>query len=412
MRKINFDLNQFLQAVSFAIDFVEIDVLGATENHSRRVAYISLRIAEKLGLSREERSDIVAFSIMHDNGLCEESLHTKVEYKKIKQLQRMEGLKEHCTFGERNIKDYPFLSGNKNIVKYHHENWNGTGFFGLKEDEIPLLAQIVGLGDFVDNVYHFETGKHEEIKDYIKKNKGIRFAPNVVDAFLEVSSFPKFWLDLKNETIWLALKRHIVPNIQKLSWLEIFEITKVFVSIIDSKSRFTGRHSTGIIEKTEIACDYYQIKNDEKTKMLIAASLHDLGKLAISSSILEKPAKLNFAEMEKMKSHTYYTKLALSQIDNFDEIREWSANHHEKLNGKGYPEGLNHKDLSFNCRLMACIDIFQALTEERPYRKGLDFNKTFGIMNEMAKNTYIDNDIVEKFIPFLAELVISRISLS
>ncbi len=405
MERINFDINQFLQAVSFAIDFVEIDVLGATENHSRRVAYISLRIAEKLGLSKEERSDIVAFSIMHDNGLCEESLHTEVEYKKMKQLQRMEGLKEHCTFGERNIKDYPLLSGNKNIVKYHHENWNGTGFFGLKEDEIPLLAQIIGLADFVDNVYHFETGKHEEIKNYIKKNKGIRFAPQVVDAFLEVSSFPKFWLDLKNETIWLALKRHVVPNMQKLSWQEIFEITKVFTSIIDSKSRFTGRHSTGIIEKTEIACDYYQIKDDEKTKMLIAASLHDLGKLAISGSILEKPSKLNFEEIDKMKSHTYYTKLALSQVDNFYEIKEWSANHHEKLNGNGYPEGLNSENLIFNCRLMACIDIFQALTEDRPYRDGLDFEKTFSIMNRMVNEGYIDKDIVENFIPFLAEKI-------
>ncbi|MBC8384732.1 MAG: HD domain-containing protein [Candidatus Cloacimonetes bacterium] len=403
MEKVKFDLNQFLQAVSFAIDFVEIDILGATENHSRRVAYISLRIAEKLGLSKEEKSDIVAFSIMHDNGLCEESLHTEIQFTMMKQLQRMEGLKDHCIFGERNIKDYPLLSGNKNIVKYHHENWDGTGFFGLKGNEIPLLARIIGLADFVDNVYHFETGKQEEIKNYIKNNVGIRFAPEIVSAYLEVSSFPKFWLDLKNETIWLALKNHVVPNEQKFSWQDIFEITRVFTTIIDSKSRFTGRHSTGIIEKTTIACDYYQISGDEKIKMMIAASLHDLGKLAIPDYILEKPAKLNVEEMNKMKSHTYYTKFALRQIDKFDEIREWAANHHEKLNGTGYPEGLDKNDLEFNCRLMACIDIYQALTEDRPYRKGLSFDKSYSIMDEMAENNFIDRKIVEEFIPHLSD---------
>ena len=401
MGKIHFDLNRFLKAVSFAIDFVEIDVLGGSQNHSRRVAYISLRIAEKLGLSAADKSDIIACSVMHDNGLCEESLRTELNFRKLPQLRRMEGLKEHCTFGERNIKEYPLAGKNKNIVKYHHENWDGSGFFGLKSDEIPILAQIIGLADFVDNLYHFETGKKKDITDFIRKNKNIRFSPIVADAFLFVSSHPKFWLDLKNETILFALEAHSVPNILEISWNEIFGITKVFTSIIDSKSRFTGRHSTGIIQKTKIACNFYEYDEISKTKMLIAASLHDLGKLAVSPAILEKPAKLSFEEMEVMKAHTYYTKLALNQVEHFEEIKEWAANHHERLDGSGYPEGLNESQLCFNSRLLACIDIFQALTEDRPYRKGMSFNDTFEIMKKMADHNFIDRDILFEFIPHL-----------
>ncbi len=404
METINFDINQFLQAVSFAIDFVEIDVLGASINHSRRVAYISLRIAEALGLSDYEKSDIVAFSIMHDNGLCEESLVTEVKFKEMNQLQRMEGLKEHCLYGERNIRSYHLLSGNKNIIKYHHENWNGSGFFGLQGNEIPLLAQIIGLADFVDNIYHFEVGKHDLILDFVKKNKGIRFAPDIVDAFLKVSSFPKFWLDLRNETIWQALKNIVIPNIHPMTWEEIFETTKIFTTIIDSKSSFTGKHSSGIVKKTKIACDFYGFSNEEGIKMQIAASLHDLGKLAIPSEILDKPGKLTSKEIEIMKSHSYYTKFALKQVDHFEDIKEWAANHHETLNGTGYPEGLTAKDLGFNSRLLACIDIFQALTEDRPYRKGLKFRETFKIMKEMADNGFIDKSIVCDFIPYLSEV--------
>ncbi|RLC49800.1 MAG: HD family phosphohydrolase, partial [Candidatus Cloacimonadota bacterium] len=312
--------------------------------------------------------------------------------------------KEHCIFGENNIKDYPLAGKNKNIVKYHHENWDRSGFFGLKEDEIPLLAQIIGLADFVDNVYHFEKERKKEIKDFIISNKGKRFSPQIAEAFLKVASHQKFWLDLKNEFIWIALKSHAVPNIKQLTWKEIFSITKVFVSIIDSKSRFTGRHSSGLIEKTKIACDFYNFDETTTQKMLIAASLHDLGKLAVSSDILEKPAKLNAAEINVMKAHTYYTKIALSQIEHFDEIKNWSANHHEKLNGNGYPEGLAADRLCFNSRLLACLDIFQALTENRPYRKGMKFEDAFAIMKKLAKQNDIDAEIVNGFIPQLKNI--------
>lgn len=403
MGKVRFDINQFLNGVSFAIDFVEMDILGASANHSRRVAYISLRIAEKLGLSKAERSDIVAYSIMHDNGLSEESLYTEVIYKPMKQLSRMEGLKEHCEIGENNMVDYPLLSDNKDIIKYHHENWNGSGFFHLKRDEIPLLAQIIGMADFTDNLFHYENGEIAKIRNYIEKYKEIKFSPQVVDAFLSVSKHPMFWLDLKNEYLPFALKKHYVENIQTLSWDEIFDLTKVFIKIIDSKSRFTGRHSTGIVEKIEKACEFFNIIDEEKVKMKIAASLHDLGKLATAPAILEKQGALNKNEMNTMKSHTYFTKLSLAQIDNFEDIKEWAANHHEKLNGKGYPEGLTAKQLSFNCRLMACIDIYQALTEDRPYRDGLSFEKTYSIMRAMVKNGEIDKYIVDEFIPHLEE---------
>ena len=398
MEKFKFDLNLFLKGISFALDFVEMDILGATQNHSRRVAYIALRLAEMLTLSEEEKSDLLVYSIMHDNGLSEETLTTQYKLKRMNRIERIENLKEHCEFGERNIANYPLLSDSKNIIKYHHESYDGKGFYGLKGMDIPLLAQLVAFADFVDNFYHFEKDRKPLIIDYVKQKKNIRFSPEIADSFHHLSLQTKFWMDLKNEFIFTAISELIVPNIIETTWKELFEILKVFSTIVDSNSKFTGRHTMGIVQNARKAANYYQFSEDESYQLQIAASLHDLGKLAISRDILEKKGSLSVDERELMKSHTYYTKMALKQIPVLNEIKEWAANHHEKLDGTGYPEGLKADQLCFKSRLMACLDIFQALKEDRPYREGLSFERTFAIMQKMADDNAIDNTILHDFI--------------
>ena len=93
--------------------------------------------------------------------------------------------------------------------------------------------------------------------------------------------------------------------------------------------------------------------------------------MAVGNEILEKPDKLTDDEFSTMKNHAGYTYLILSEVNDFEEIRDWAAFHHEKLNGKGYPFGKTADELNEQERMMACVDIYQALTEDRPYKKGL-----------------------------------------
>src|SRR5574344_1541910 len=153
--KVN--LNQILFALSDALDFVEIDILGASINHSKRVAYISLRLANLFELNNKEKFDICSFAILHDNGLCEEVLIDTLEGNKKSNHNILEQYTIHCQIGEDNVKDFPFQTDHKNIIKYHHENYDGSGVYGLKGDEIPLIAQIIALADTVDNLFHFEN---------------------------------------------------------------------------------------------------------------------------------------------------------------------------------------------------------------------------------------------------------------
>lgn len=115
--------------------------------------------------------------------------------------------------------------------------------------------------------------------------------------------------------------------------------------------------------------------------------------MAVGNEILEKPDKLTDDEFSKMKNHAGYTYLILSEVNDFEEIRDWAAFHHEKLNGKGYPFGKTAAELNEPERMMACVDIYQALTEDRPYKKGLSHEKTCDILDDMAQKDFIDSDI-------------------
>lgn len=386
---MNFNISQCLEAFSLALDFAEMDYLKVTKHHSRKVAYISLNIGRAMNLSDEEIKDLYVLSLLHDNGLTLAAL-------KLKKLELRESLHGHCTEGEKNLESFPLYKRRKNVILYHHENHDGTGLLKISGEDIPIFSQIIHLADSLDmnfNLPRLKSNEREEVIRYASKNKNILFSPIVVDIFLSISHKERFWLDLSFYNVNEVLNRIAPQIIYEYSWEDVIPISETFMNIIDSKSKFTCNHSKGISEKIRIMSDYYNFVTEKKLKLYIAANLHDLGKLYLPNAILEKPDKLNAFEFSEIKKHTYYTKLALDKIDGFEDISSWAANHHEKLNGKGYPESLCADELDFESRLMGVIDIYQALTEERPYRRGLSHKETMKIIYSMANGGFIDNQI-------------------
>ena len=127
----------------------------------------------------------------------------------------------------------------------------------------------------------------------------------------------------------------------------------------------------------------------------MAGMLHDIGKMAIDNDILEKPSKLSDAEFVRMKNHAWYSYTILSQIEGYEDITRWASHHHEKLNGTGYPFGLKAGQLDEKERLLGCIDIYQALSEDRPYKAGMPHGKCIAIMRDMVRAGSIDGRITE-----------------
>jgi HD-GYP domain-containing protein (c-di-GMP phosphodiesterase class II) len=110
--------------------------------------------------------------------------------------------------------------------------------------------------------------------------------------------------------------------------------------------------------------------------------LHDVGKLGVSNSILDKPGKLDAEEWDAVKLHASYTETILSRIGAFSELARVAAAHHERLDGGGYPRGLTAQAISLDTRIITTADIFDAITAERPYRGPIPIPRTLEMMAE------------------------------
>jgi HD-GYP domain-containing protein (c-di-GMP phosphodiesterase class II) len=221
------------------------------------------------------------------------------------------------------------------------------------------------------------------------------FSEKMVKTFLKITQNESFWLNLKDQFILSAIKTESPQVTRNYSLSELHEITSLFSDIIDSKSRFTNYHSTKLSRNVEIMADYYDFGKEKRDKLLIAADLHDIGKMAISNSILDKPGSLTKEEYKKVKAHTFYTRKALETIDGFEEITEWASNHHERNDGSGYPYGLTEKKLDFPSQILAALDVYQALRENRPYREPMNHNEAVKILKTMAANNKLNKQIVD-----------------
>ena len=402
------DLTDLICALSFALDKVEYELLGLETGHGRRVACLCLFMAEYAGITGEELRDYIGCCVLHDNALTE-FIHEELDdFKYITDESGQQlsdviniGLVErdsnHCKIGEQNIHLVPFRTNVDNIILYHHEHADGSGPLGKTAAETNLKTQILHLADEIDIRYKLSNlteAEFNKISEWVQSESGSRFSVKAVSLFHDAVTYDKI-LYLKDKGAFSSLKRELRTVTSDYSDEEIHSFARMFASIIDYKSEFTQTHSLGVADKAEQMANYYGFDREKATRFYLAGALHDIGKLLVSNDILEKPGKLTDDEFAAMKDHASATRYVLRRVKGIPDVVKWASNHHEKLNGKGYPRGLTAEELSVEERLMACVDIYQALTEKRPYKDGMPHEKAIAIMQDMADKGEIDATIVQ-----------------
>jgi HD-GYP domain-containing protein (c-di-GMP phosphodiesterase class II) len=394
-KKMKISFISMLYAFSSGLDFVEHDMLGVSTHHSKRVAYIASQLGSFFGLDDNQRSDLAGCALLHDNALTEYIQEEADRGNNVLRNQDRD-MSRHCTIGEKHIKSIPFFGDVGKVVLYHHENVGGTGPFGKKAGEIPLYSALIHLGDQLDSTFHFNTmtdEKYRQLVDFVRQKAGRFFFPEHAEAFLDLFTRRKFF-DLTDKELDGAIARSVPMFRTEYRPDQVFAFSSVFARIIDYKSRFTREHSMGLAEKAAAIADYYHFDLEKKASFYLAATLHDIGKLAVDINILEKPGRLTSAEFSAIQEHAWHSYRLLHDVDGFQKMNSWASYHHEKLDGSGYPFGLTEIDLGFEERLMACLDIYQALVEKRPYKEGMPHNKAIAILDKMAKRGAIDGNIV------------------
>jgi HD-GYP domain-containing protein (c-di-GMP phosphodiesterase class II) len=161
--------------------------------------------------------------------------------------------------------------------------------------------------------------------------------------------------------------------------------------VVDSKSPYTSGHSERVTLFTDLIAEQLGLSGARRRWLKRAALLHDIGKLGVSNSILDKPGKLDEAEWEAMKRHAAHTETILSRIAAFGDLAAIAGAHHERLDGKGYPRGLSGAAIMLETRIITCADVFDALTAERPYRGAMPISEALALMSDMV-GTQIDAD--------------------
>ncbi|MEG0641585.1 MAG: HD domain-containing phosphohydrolase [Clostridium sp.] len=396
------DLYELIDAISVSIDISEStmsndknlseeDFYNAPSianhrffNHSKRATYVALKVAEKLAYNTNFLENIYVSSMLHDIGVCLQlsQSHSTSSF-----------VKDHTERGYNLMSKLPFPEYVWDAVKYHHENYNGTGPYKLKGNEIPLRAQIIRLADIFEILYNSETPNYtqrDRIVNWVSLNENIIFSSKIVNAFMSVQSKDCFWWDYE----MLGYSSHILNNIipkkkYPITIDELKKIAYVFADIIDNKSNFTFKHSQNLSKLIGKVSDYIEYDYEKKTKLEVAALLHDIGKLAVPESILTKNGSLTDLEFSIIKSHAYYTRIILEKITGLKDILDIASNHHEKLDGTGYPLGITSKDIDFDSRMMGICDIYDALTSKRPYKDSMNQENTFIILDRMAKENKI-----------------------
>jgi putative nucleotidyltransferase with HDIG domain len=218
-----------------------------------------------------------------------------------------------------------------------------------------------------------------------RKRSGKWFDPDLVNALCQFENESALWrLLLEDDPRALVEAYEPEDRVVVADERRVDQVAEAFAVIIDAKSPFTYRHSAGVAAIATTIGQALAMDEVALRELRRAALLHDIGKLAVSNEILDKPGKLTAAEWEAVRRHPDYSYQILRRVSRFKELAEVAAAHHERLDGTGYHRGLGGADLSPAARVLAVADICEALQAERPYRPGLPPDEIERIMGKAA----------------------------
>ena len=266
-------------------------------------------------------------------------------------------------------------------------------------DDVRMDANLIFLLDRVDYLsYAFQSAdllaKRSHVRYTINKCRGTLFQKDLLDAFLDSSSTEAFWFSLNSHILgdFIAEQKHQRQgNITNV--VELLRVAELFAEIVDAKSTYTATHSRGVAEIAVFLAQKLSFHNSIIDEINIAALLHDIGKLQVPDRFLESTAPLVDEGLSYMRHHSYATYHILHNINGMGHIAEWAGNHHEALDGSGYPFHKTKEELDIQSRIIALADIFQALAQDRPYRRALQADDIISFIAKSCDSGRLDKEI-------------------
>lgn len=416
-------LAEILSAFSYALDLTE----GQPEGHCVRCCWIGTRIGRAIGLPENEIWELYYTLLMKDLGcssnaarICELYLADDHSFKHdfkfvdgnlanvLKFVFTRTGtdapftrrvgaianilkngpeiarslVETRCTRGADIARQLRFSENVAEGIAGLDEHWDGSGKpHAVEGDAIPLFSRIALLAQVID-VFWKANGR-EAACDEVRARSGTWFDPRLCNAFLKIAEDGDLWAGLASPDIeqlifGLEPAQHMI--VVDEDYLD--DIAAAFGQVIDAKSPYTSGHSNRVGEYVAGICAHLGYDEDRARKLRRAAILHDIGKLGVSNMILDKPGKLDDDEWVVMRDHAKHTTEILGRISIFEKMAAVAGAHHERLDGRGYPLGLDEATISMDTRIISVCDFYDALVAERPYRGAMPREKALSIIRE------------------------------
>jgi HD-GYP domain-containing protein (c-di-GMP phosphodiesterase class II) len=400
--KTGVTLRSVVNAISSTVDLVNDNLT----RHHQRVAFISHTIGEQMKISRERAYDLILAAAMHDIGTLSHDGESSELHNVLDQ-----DVESHAETGYILLNKFKPLERVANIIKYHHHQWEDGKGHVAGGKIVPYEGHIIHLADFVDMLINKDVyilHQKKAILETVRSQSGTMFAPTVVNAFLEAFSNDYNWLHLDHLRLDEVIKKEFPEYVRYLTLDELIQFTKIISYLIDFRSPYTASHSSGVAAVAMSLGMLSGMDSYDCSMLQIAGFLHDMGKLSIHTCILDKEAGLSQGEFDIMRSHSYHTYRILGKIKGLETVTMWASHHHERMDGSGYPFGLKGEDISTGARIVAVADVFSALTEERPYRSGMNTDDAAELMKKMARDNKLDPGIVGLLLKNLKQVHVIR----
>lgn len=416
-------LAELIAALSHALDMTE----GQPPGHCVRACWIGVHVGRALRLDAAASSDLYYTVLLKDLGcssnaarICALYLADDIRFKRgfktvdgslaaalrfvfahtgleaglaeriralVNVLQNggeiaRELIETRCHRGADIAAKMRFSDGVQAGIRSLDEHWNGTGKpLGLRGEAIPTNAAIALLAQVVD-VFHTERGRAAAVAE-ARARAGTWFAPALVEAFLAAEAEPGFWEVLAGSAVTervVALDPAADAGAVDATYLD--EIASAFADVVDAKSSFTADHSRRVTLYADMIAEEMGFAPAHRRWLRRAGLLHDIGKLAVSNAILDKPGRPDEAEWRALRSHPGHGEAILGRVPALADIAPLAGAHHERLDGRGYPRGLAGDEICLETRILTVADVFDALTADRPYRAAMPIDAALAILDK------------------------------
>ncbi len=425
---------RLLASLSTALDLTE----GQLPGHALRTGFLAMRLADHLGLDAADRGALFFAAFLKDAGCSSnaaaitrifgaDDIATKARQSTIersilsyaafsirtvpsteplpRRLRRLialgiRGRREHreieqlrCERGAAIARKAGFDDRVAGAILDLHEHWDGGGDpRGLRGTEIHPLSRILAACQGLD-VFLSTQGRPRALA-VLAERLGTWYDPDIADALLDASA--RGLLDELAAPDLIGRTMTLEPggDVRLSNDADVDRIASAFADIVDAKSPFTGSHSKRVADIAEGLAARLGLAAPEVVDVRRAALLHDLGKLGVPNTVLDKPGRLDASELEVIRRHPELTLRILAPVPTFAHVAELAACHHERLDGTGYFRGLTAPDLALGARIVAVADVFEAMTADRPYRAAMPVDQAFALMRATA-GEHLAADVVD-----------------